>query len=669
MTNLFKLMLLAAAFVTSAASCSDNDSIWDQKPSTETQTHWVMTDAANSARQIRLSEAKQLLAAEDGSSFNIICTDGSVMHALKTVNIGLVETVKPVNTRVYTVTRADETGPVATGDAYVQFTITRTDSSTVNLPRRSLDITQDGEDDNWKIGGYSVDDITSITVSLGTDGYTAPQYPDNYVDAGLAGWDMRPQWNLANVHDPSVMLADDGYFYMYTTDASYGNVHSGHGHFFCRRSKNLVDWEFVGPSMPALPSWVKTKLNEIRKEMGLSASTADFNDETQFGFWAPCARKVKTGLYRMYYSITVPGNINGADTWSERAFIGMMETTDPASNKWEDKGYVITNVSDRELNFNVKPTDYDNCYFKFNAIDPSYIITGSGEHWLVYGSWHSGIAAVQLDAETGLPAKEPGKPWGSDISAYGKRIFTRNGSSRWQASEGPEVVYHDGYYYLFLAYDALDVPYNTRVVRSKNIDGPYENMLGQDVTDGGEALPMLTHPYKMTADDHGWVGISHCAVFDDGKGGWFYASQQRFPGNWNGNQYSNAIMQGGVRRIIWTDDGWPVVMPECYGGVPERIITETEIIGKTFRHIAFSYSYGKQCEAVSLTLGADHTISSSWNDGAVWSFDEASQTLTIAGVKLYLARETDWEASDRHATIVYSGLNSSKGMPYWGKME
>ena len=33
------------------------------------------------------------------------------------------------------------------------------------------------------------------------------------------------------------------------------------------------------------------------------------------------------------------------------------------------------------------------------------------------------------------------------------------------SSEGPEVIYRDGYYYLFLAYDALDVPYNTRVVR------------------------------------------------------------------------------------------------------------------------------------------------------------------------------------------------------------
>ena len=44
----------------------------------------------------------------------------------------------------------------------------------------------------------------------------------------------------------------------------------------------------------------------------------------------------------------------------------------------------------------MNPTDWANCYFKFNAIDPAYIITPSDEHWLIYGSWHSGFAAARL---------------------------------------------------------------------------------------------------------------------------------------------------------------------------------------------------------------------------------------------------------------------------------
>lgn len=513
-----------------------------------------------------------------------------------------------------------------------------------------------------------------VTFSTGTQtleealaNYTAPTYADNYVS--FASWDQRSQWNLANVHDPSVVKGDDGYYYMYQTDASYGNAHSGHGHFHCRRSKDLVNWEYLGATMQSLPSWVKPKLNEVRKAMGLGESTIDFNDDTQFGYWAPCVRKVNDGLYRMYYAITCPGTIDGDGTWSERCFIGMMENTSPANNAgWVDKGYVLTNASDKGLDFHVNATDYANCYFKWNAIDPSYIITPGGEHWLVYGSWHSGIAAVRLNPDTGMPQTALGNPWG-DISAYGKLIATRKAGDRWQASEAPEVVYHDGWYYLFLAYDALDKPYNTRVVRSRTIDGPYYGMDGRNVTEGGDAYPVVTHPYKFAEGD-GWVGISHCAVFDDGDGNWFFSSQGRFPANVGGNPYSNAIMMGQVRSMRWTDDGWPVVMPERYGAVPQAEIKESELVGE-WEHITISYGYGKQRGSVSMTLGDDHKVTDGWNKGQTWSYDAGNKVLTIAGIKMYLQREVDWEATPRVLTIVYSGYNDYKTAnsmkTYWGK--
>lgn len=493
--------------------------------------------------------------------------------------------------------------------------------------------------------------------------YVCPTYKDNYTS--IASWTDRSKWNLSNVHDPSVVLADDGYYYMYQTDASYGNAHSGHGHFFCRRSKDLVNWEFMGATMNKVPSWVQTKLNEIRTAMGLGASTANFSSDDNFGFWAPCVRKVKTGLYRMYYCIVVPGYINGSSSWSERAFIGMMENSDPSNlSGWVDKGYVITNCSDHGLNYNVKPTDWANCYFKYNAIDPSYIITPSGEHWLIYGSWHSGIAAVQLNADTGKPLKALGNPWGDDISAYGKLIYTRLKANRWQASEGPEVVYHDGYYYLFLAYDELSVAYNTRVVRSRNIDGPYTDIMGTDGTNvGGESYPVVTHPYKFSGDQ-GWVGISHCAVFDDGKGNWFYASQGRMPEGVSGINASNAIMMGQVRSILWTSSGWPVVMPERYGAVPKVAITASEIAG-TWEHIDLSYSYAKQKTSSEMIFAADGTITSGAWKGGKWSFNASTNTLTANGVELRVQREVDWESSPRKLTIVYAGINGQK--TYWGK--
>ena len=493
---------------------------------------------------------------------------------------------------------------------------------------------------------------------------------DDYTN--IADWSNRFKWNLANVHDPSVVLADDGYYYMYQTDASYGNAHVGEGqargHFYCRRSKDLVNWEFMGPTMHGVPTWMKAKLNEIRKAMGLGASTTDFRNQNQFGYWAPCVRRISKDLYRMYYVVTLPGTINGAGTWSERCFIGLMETKNPADiDSWVDKGYVVTNYSELELNYKVSATDYAHCYFKYNAIDPSLIINEKGEHWLIYGSWHSGFAAMQLDPSTGKPLHALGNPWGKENEAsYGKFIYTRQLGNRWQASEAPEVVYHDGYYYLFIAYDELSVAYNTRVVRSKNIDGPYYDITGKDVTNhGGDAYPILTHPYKF-GNHHGWVGISHCAVFNDGKGNWYYASQQRFPENYKGNANSNALMLGGVRSIIWTSDGWPLVLPERYAGITQKAITETELLGD-WQHINLAYHYKKQDASVAMTLGSDHKVKFGWKTGKAWTFDASKNVLTIDNEQFYLRRELDWEANPRKETIVYVGLSKDGKTTYWGK--
>lgn len=496
--------------------------------------------------------------------------------------------------------------------------------------------------------------------------YICPAYVDDYVS--MAGWDQRANWNLANVHDPSVMKAADGYYYMYQTDASYGNAHDGHGHFHARRSKDLVNWEYLGATMQEAPAWVKTKLNEIRAEQGL-----DPIENPSYGYWAPCARKVNDHLYRMYYCIVVnnyikTGGLTYDGSWTERAFIGVMETSDPASNNWEDKGFVICSSSDKGTNWNRASEGDWNAYFKFNAIDPSFIITPEGEHWLIYGSWHSGIAAVQLNPETGKTLAELPKSYGTaaEIAPYGKLIFTRTNGGRWQGAEAPEIVYHDGYYYLFLAYDALDIPYNTRVLRSTKVDGPYETLNGAvtDASKGANNNPtVLTHPYKFS-EGYGWVGISHCAVFDDGNGNWYYASQQRFPANVGGNAYSNAIMMGGVRSIQWESNGWPTVMPERYGAVPQVSISESELVG-AWEHIDLSYSHGKQRTASEMVLGDDHKITSGAWKGAAWSFNAQTNTLTCNGVELKVQREVDWEASPRKVTIVYSGLKGIKS--YWGK--
>src|SRR5690606_17744378 len=207
----------------------------------------------------------------------------------------------------------------------------------------------------------------------GADGFDGPQYLDDYTP--LAGWDRRDSWNLANVHDPTLVKQGD-YFYMFQTDASYGNVHEGHGHFDGRPSKDLVDWEYLGASMQQAPAWVKDSLYGNRARMGLPPI-----ENPEYGYWAPSVHAVD-GVYRMYYSIVVHELIEGEDdcaSWGERPYIGLMETTDLASNQWEDKGMVITAVPDGVVDRFRENCDDWSSYYRFNAIDPSLIVTPQGE--------------------------------------------------------------------------------------------------------------------------------------------------------------------------------------------------------------------------------------------------------------------------------------------------
>lgn len=486
--------------------------------------------------------------------------------------------------------------------------------------------------------------------------FNGPTYADNYTP--ISGWDQRSQWNLANVHDPTV-AKDGDYFYMYQTDASYGNSTFGHGHFHGRRSKDLVNWEYIGSTMDNAPAWVKTTMNAHRAEMGLPAI-----ENPKYGYWAPCIRKVGN-KFRMYYSIVVDELITGNDpntSWGERPYIGMMETTSLASNVWEDKGMVITAVPDGVVDYVRDGANDWNGYYKFNAIDPSYIETPGGEHWLIYGSWHTGIAAVQLNPDTGKTLNEL-----NTVESYGTRIAGRGNIStdRWQALEGAEIIYNPntGYYYLFMAYDELAVAYNTRVARSANLLGPYTGINGQDISQGAQCWPMVTHPYKFN-NHTGWVGISHCAVFqDDANGKWYFSSQGRLPENVPGINASNAVMMGHVREMQWTSDGWPVVSPERYAGVPTTSMTMESVAG-TYEIITMNYQYRVMQTSVMVTLNANGTVGGGMTGS--WSYDSTNKEVLINGQKCKVFDSWDWESTPRKVTLAISGYTSD-GKTIWGK--
>ena len=118
------------------------------------------------------------------------------------------------------------------------------------------------------------------------------------------------------------------------------------------------------------------------------------------------------------------------------------------------------------------------------------MIDKSGEAWLSFGSFWSGIKMRHLDRTTGLLSRK-------DTSVYelASRGFKRTGTGNAalppdaEAIEAPFVYFHAGYYYLFVSWDlccrGLKSTYRTMVGRSREVTGPYVDRDGKPMMAGG----------------------------------------------------------------------------------------------------------------------------------------------------------------------------------------
>jgi arabinan endo-1,5-alpha-L-arabinosidase len=429
------------------------------------------------------------------------------------------------------------------------------------------------------------------------------------------------QWGPYNVHDPSIRKWGD-YYYSYSTDVGYGiAVRSG---LQIRRSKDLVEWKYVG--------WVFNDLPAKGKAFIQGGGGTPFD-----ALWAPCVVKAGTE-YRLYYSLSgaVP----------RLSVIGLATATNP-EGPWTEKDLVVTST-----NANVVQT---------NAIDPSVIVTAAGEHWMVYGSAWDGIYVLKLDPATGVAATPGDK---------GKRIANRgftNGDYNGNI-EGAELIFNPtlNKYFLFIAYDWLETKYNVRVMKGDKPDGPFYDYAGADANTNVDHGPMIIAPYKF-AGHSGWQGVSHCTVFDDGAGQYFIAHQGR-PG------VDKYYMDLHVRKLFWTADGWPVASPERYAWEKDSLISQSDVAG-SWERIVLNYNVvpGYSAEQLSpdFQLPADLTIDAggtlNGNAGDTWTYSGPWLQLHWSNgttEKVFVQKGRDWE--NKKNTIIFTGLNNT-GTAIWGK--
>jgi arabinan endo-1,5-alpha-L-arabinosidase len=232
------------------------------------------------------------------------------------------------------------------------------------------------------------------------------------------------------------------------------------------------------------------------------------------GLWAPEIAYLD-GEYHLYYGASW--------TEAEGSAIGVA-TSDTPTGPFTDSGDPV-----------VDPI----CCWQW-VFDPEIVRVGE-ETWIFFGSYFGGIRARQLD-----------ETYTESLPETQVQITIDN------RYEGAEVVFHDGYYYLFVsASNCCAGPltgYGVFVGRSEDPLGPYVDQEGVSLLDmhvGGTPV--------IAQNGNRWVGPGHNTVFQDEDGQWwtmYHAVDVTDP------YFEDAV--GFTKRPAMLDaidwvDGWPVV--------------------------------------------------------------------------------------------------------------
>lgn len=380
----------------------------------------------------------------------------------------------------------------------------------------------------------------------------------------------------------------------------------------CQKSKDLVHWEKVGRVVEQPPAeaveWTGGK-----------------------DIWAPDIIKVGSE-YRLYCSNS---------TWGVRQSCIFLAVSDSPEGPFIPRGIVIKTSNEVDV----------------NAIDANVITDAdTGEMYMVYGSFWGGVHVLKLDPETGLAAQE----------GVGTCLARR---PRWMsgAIEGPYMIYHPEtkYYYLFVSYGSLKTDYQVRVGRSKSILGPFVDYHGReltDINDSDNSIGLMAFCGYCWNDGIPYMAPGHNSVLHDKDGSWYLVCHIREK-NFTGKSEPSTMQ---IRKMFWTDQGWPVLSPEPYSGEIDQEIPKELLEGRYERiNLVSSLPQGIQT-AVPMKLENKNdyyeccSIQGTWeykNQRLILSYGPNQDTAVVTAV---------WDHEKDQPTIALCGM-SDKGVPFWAK--
>ncbi len=433
------------------------------------------------------------------------------------------------------------------------------------------------------------------------------------------------------VHDPSIIKADDGYYYIFGS------------HMAAARSADLIDWTLI--SRDATNGGC-TLVKNVQEEMKEGLAYAKSNT-----FWAPDVVQLNNGTYAMYYCM--------CEGSSPLSALGIAYAEKP-EGPYVNQGLILRSGY-AGYNATVYP----------NAVDPCTFYDQDGRLWMVYGSYSGGIYILEMDAETGFPLE------GQLNNGLGKKLLGGNHAR----IEAPYIMYSPDteYYYLFLSFGGLnaDDGYNIRVCRSKTPDGPYEDALGQNmIRCAGRPGTFFNDPdyesygvklmggYEFLAaeGDKNKITLAYrspghnSAYYDEETGRYFIVFHTRFAN-------SGESFQVRVHEMYMNAEGWPVVSPLRYAGeMPQPV--DASLMDGLYKVLLHQRDINKvEHESEEITLHADGTVTGAYT-GEWACTDGVNVTLTLDGLQYTGVMHTALDASQRNWTTCISALDGS-GAALW----
>lgn len=413
-----------------------------------------------------------------------------------------------------------------------------------------------------------------------------------------------PAHSVWFTHDPAIYHDPvSGDYFLYCTDAK------------CLRSHDMITWETIGKVVekPSEDAFRWTNSNAI---------------------WAPDIVKVGDE-YRLYCSNS---------SWGVQQSCIFLAVSDKAEGPFIPKEIVFKSSEDMDV----------------NAIDANIIEdVKTKKQYMVYGSFWGGCHIVELDKETGLSKAEPGT---AGICLARRPIWTDG------AIEGPYIVYHPDtdYYYLFVSYGSLKSDYNIRVGRSRNITGPYLDHNGRDMTDldddDNTLGYMVACGYRFDDDPVGYMGPGHNSVLHDFDDEWYLVCHIR-EHNFRGGEPSTLH----IRKMLWTEDGWPVVSPEIYSGEKLQPVTRDMLIGNYERIKLLPMVPQGMLTSVKMCLFPDGNGFLADSIRITWELtDDTTLTVKYANTIEKLKVLAAWDYESWKPTLVLTGTDQ-KNICIWGK--